>query len=187
VREVDALGARLELPGRLSRGDRLGNRGSTFVDRVVTVSSIGSGELFTLGADEWAPDGARVLETLGFDVAGVAGDPVTHFVRLTDLAEDRVGRVGECAVAILAADTIESSSPLAVMIDALATREFVFVLERDRVRSLVTRADLQAPVVGVVALGYLVAIETGLTPFVVRELGSKWFFQLAAPSGPSLK
>lgn len=151
------------------------------VDRVVTVSSIGAGDLYRLRPQQPAGEAASLLRTLDYDVAGVADEsvePVARYVSRTDL-ETSHGTVAQAAQVIRAADTIASSSPLAVMIDALAVREFVFVLEHDRVRSIVTRADLQAPVIGVVTLGYLVTIETGVAPFVVRELGSCWFEQLS--------
>jgi hypothetical protein len=147
------------------------------VERAVTVADVVTAPLMTLAPGESAAEAAAALGARDFNVAGVTADPIVAYVERAAL-EGSTGRVIDVSKPILAADTIEKSTPLKILIETLGTRPHVFVLDDDRVRWLLTQADLQAPAVGVVTLAYLVAAETGLAPLVVRYLGPGWFEQL---------
>jgi hypothetical protein len=151
------------------------------VERAVTVADVVTAPLMTLASDERASDAAAALLARDFTIAGVAGDPIVAYVARSQL-ETSTGSVGDVSRPILAADTIEKATPLKTLIETLGTRPHVFVLDDDRVRWLLTQADLQAPAVGVVTLAYLVAIETGIAPLVVHHLGPSWFERLPMPA-----
>ena len=151
---------------------------NVLVERTLTVADLATGPLWTVSADEPAADAAATLAAREFDVAGVTAEPVTHYVTLEDLASTPHGAVRDVARPILAAECVESTLPLADLLELLAERHYVFVLDHHRVRSLVHRADLQAPAIGVVVLAYLTVIETGLRPLVLEELGDGWLEHL---------
>ena len=119
--------------------------------------------------------GGRSDAARGFDVAGVAEEPVTRFVRAERLV---LGTVADHAEPITAAVIVEKSLPLADFIGGVGDRAFVFVLDEDEVRWIATHADLQAPAVTVVVLSYLVAIEVGLMSLTTRTLGERWCEEL---------
>ena len=62
-------------------------------------------------------------------------------------------------------DCVERATPLVDLIRMLGLRDHLFVLERDRVHSIVTHADLGAAAVSMVVLAYILAFER-----VCREL-----------------
>jgi hypothetical protein len=61
--------------------------------------------------------------------------------------------------------------PLSTLFQELEHREFVFVLDNDDIGYVITRADLQAPAIGVVVLAYLTVLESGLRRLVAKEVG----------------
>lgn len=152
----------------------------SIVERAVTVAHIVRGEVFILDRDMPANEGLAVLRTRDYTWAGV-GQPVVAFVTQDDLAAGQ-GSVGECCRELPSDALIEKSTTMRTLMDVLAARPFAFVLDEDRVRWIVTRADLQSPSVSVVVLAYLVAIETGLTPLAIDALGPAWFDLLPADS-----
>lgn len=113
-----------------------------------------------------------------FDVAGVAADPITQFVTLNELSAVSAGSVHQVAADIPASLCVEQSLPLAQLLEHFRTREYVFVLDRDQVRWVVTRADLRAPAVGATILAYLVVIEEGLRRLVLDKTGDSWISML---------
>jgi uncharacterized protein DUF3293 len=140
----------------------------------VTVRDVVREPLWTVRPSQRAADAAAELAARGFDVAGLAEDPVGRYVRRADLEHPR-GRAAGAARPILASEVVSADLPLSELVALLAERPHLFVLDRDRIRWVVTCADLQAPAVGMVVLAYLVAIESGLAHIVVAELGEGWF------------
>lgn len=104
---------------------------------------------------------AHSMAARSFDYCVVAGDPVSRYVALEDLQASS-GVVADCAQNILATDCAERSTPLSGLFDLLGHREFIFVLERDSVRYIVSRADLGAPAVSMVVLAYVLAFERAI-------------------------
>lgn len=145
----------------------------SIVERAVTVRDIVGAPIWTVLPSTKASEAAAVLGAWDFDVAGLADDPVVRYVTREALVGAR-GSVQRMAKPMLASDVVASDLALADLMTALRTRAYLFVLDHDRIRWIVTRADLQAPAVGMVVLAYLVAIEIALAELVVAELGDAW-------------
>jgi hypothetical protein len=143
----------------------------------VTVRDVVREPLWTVRPNQRASEAAAELAARDFDIAGLAEDPVDRYVTRQTLAR-RKGTALGAAKRILASDVVSADLPLSELISLLSRRPHLFVLDRDRIRWVVTCADLQAPAVGMVVLAYLVAIETGLGALVVDELGPGWFDRL---------
>ncbi|HEY9565169.1 MAG TPA: DUF3293 domain-containing protein [Nocardioides sp.] len=144
------------------------------VERTLTVADLVTEPLWTVDRSLPSADAASMLAARDFDVAGVAGEPITRQVT-RDLLVRAKGSVGDVAIPILASEAVEKSLPLADLVEILRVREYVYILDNDRVRWLATRADLQAPAVSVVVLSHLVSIEVALSSLVTRHLGDAWF------------
>ena len=145
----------------------------SIVERAVTVRDIVGDPIWTVLPSMKAREAVAVLAALDFDVAGLADDPVVRYVT-RDALEGARGAVHRVARPMLASDVVASDLALADLMSALRTREYLFVIDHDRIRWIVTRADLQAPAVGMVVLAYLVAIEIAMAELVVLELGDAW-------------
>ncbi len=143
-------------------------------ERTITVADLAPAPLWVIDPCQLAGEAAAALAAREFDLAGVDANPVTHYVTKANLERRPKEPVAALAEPILASDAVERTLPLADLIEILASRPFVFVLEADRIGSVVTPADLQAPAVTVMALSYLVAIEAGLAHLVVSTLGTQW-------------
>lgn len=130
--------------------------------------------LHTVDAGELESDATASLAARDFDLAGVGGTPVTAYVTRTELRARGKGTVAKVARPIPASMCVEKSLALGHLLDRLSTDEFVFVLDEDEVRFVVTRADLQTPAIGVVILAYLSAIEAGVRALVLRRRGDGW-------------
>jgi hypothetical protein len=153
---------------------------SALVDRTLTVAHIGAPKLWTVGPSERAADAADAMTARGFDVAGVTAAPVTHFVQLAELKRAGAQKAHKCALPIPASMCVEKSLPLTQLFRRLQESEFAFVLDGDEVSTVVTRADLQAPAIGVVVLAYLTVIESGLRTLVMAKAGDSFFDLLPA-------
>jgi|GEM_PF-1820114 len=145
----------------------------SIVERAVTVRDIVGDPIWTVLPTTKAREAATIMVARDFDVAGLAEEPVIHYVTRVALEGAR-GTVQRHAKSMLASDVVASDLPLADLMTALRSREYLFVLDHDRIRWIVTRADLQAPAVGMVVLAYLVAIEIAMAKLIVLELGDAW-------------
>ena len=65
--------------------------------------------------------------------------------------------------------------PLVDLMPLLHDRAYVFVLDGDRARHIVTRADLAKPAVGISVLALLLQLEQVLLPLAIDRLGGEWF------------
>lgn len=140
---------------------------ATLVDHTLTVAHVVGGPLWVVDPSERASVALALMQARNFDVAGVGQDgAVTHLVCRSDLADRARGAVKASASPILAGHCVEKSLPLSHLFEKLRHREFLFVLDDGEVRHVVTRADLQAPAIGVVLLAFLTLIETGLRRIV---------------------
>lgn len=131
------------------------------LERTLTVADIVSTPLWTVKPDMVASDVIAAMSVHGFDVGGVGPEPVLRYVDRLDL-RDLDGPVEQVSKPIPASHCIEKSLPVASLFQLLAASERLFVLDGDRVRWVVTRADLAAPAVSVAVLSYLTIIESGL-------------------------
>jgi len=152
---------------------------TALVDRTLTAAHVVAAPLWAVDGHDRAAEVAASLTAREFDVAGVVGDPITHFVTREALLTNRHAHASDCASPILASRCIEKSFPLGQLFEKLTTDEYVFVLDNDEVRYIISRADLQAPAIGVVVLAYLTVIETGLRALVLRQRGDSWIDPLS--------
>ena len=141
------------------------------VDETLTVAYVINGPLHCVASDETAANAAAILNAQDFDVAGVTAGSVANYVERDALQASSAALVHEVATPILASMCVEMSMPLSHLFMKLRERDWVFVLDSGEVGHVVTRADLQAPAIGVVVLAYLTLIETGLRRLVAPRLG----------------
>ncbi len=149
------------------------------IEQSLTVTDLAANQLWAVDPTGRTDETTAMLAARRFDVAGVAGDPITRFVTLDSLASSPGRLVEEVAQPIPASLCVEQSLPLSQLLEHFRTRDFVFALDRDHVRWVITRADLRAPAVSATILAYLVVIEEGLRRLVLDEAGDGWIGHLA--------
>ena len=124
-------------------------------------------QVWTFDPDQNVSEAIASMRAQDFDLAAVGPEPVASFVRRIDL-EGLSGTVGEFAQPIPIEWCVDRSLPISELFAHLERRDYVFVLNGDHVRWIVTRAELNAPAVGVVMLSYLTIIEGGLRQLARR-------------------
>ena len=129
--------------------------------------------LWTVDADTPIPEAAREMRRRGFTVGPVTAVPITRFVRLAELT-GHDGTVGEVAHDLAEATRLAESAALTDVLEALRHTPFVFVSHRHHVTGIVTRADLQQPVVGLLVLGMVLSFEAAVDILVERTAGDSW-------------
>lgn len=138
------------------------------VQSTLTVADIVNRPLWCLRPDMQVNDALDAMDANGFDVGGVAGIPVAHFVRREALASATPGRkVKSVMQPILASQCVERSLPIGRLLELLTNHEMLFVLEGSDVGWLVNHSDLSATAVSIAVLAHLAAIEEG-----VKELAT---------------
>lgn len=118
-------------------------------------------QVWTFDPDQPVGEALASMTAQDFDIAAVGPDPIVSFVRRTDL-EGSSGTVGDVARPIAVDWCVDRSLSISDLFVQLTQRDYAFVLNGDHVRWIVTRAELNAPAVGVVMLSYLTIIEGGL-------------------------
>ena len=124
-------------------------------------------------------DAHDLLNARAFDVAGVAAESIDSFVVIESLTANSGRLVGEVAQPIPASHCVEKGFPLGRLVEYLRDRKYVFVLDGDQVRWLVTHSDLEAPAVSATVLAYMAVIEQGLRQLLLHELGDSWIRHLS--------
>jgi hypothetical protein len=145
------------------------------IDHSLPVEDIVGSNLWTVDPDLDASEARDLLAGRRFDVAGVAAETIDSFVTIGSLAGAPGCKVQDVAKPIPASLCVEKVFPLGRLVEALRDEEYVFVLDGDQVRWLVTRSDLGAAAVSATVLAYLVVIEEGLRRLICQELGTAWF------------
>ena len=79
------------------------------------------------------------------------------------------------------ADLVSDSTPLIDLLQALSSTERLFVLAGNRVRGIVTRADLQKPPMRVLLFGLISMLEMHLTFWVATEYPGEAWKQALSP------
>src|SRR3546814_8001504 len=92
------------------------------VERTLTVADLVTEPLWTVDRSLPSADAASMLAARDFDVAGVAGEPITRQVT-RDLLVRAKGSVGDVAIPILASEAVEQSLPLADLVEILRVRD----------------------------------------------------------------
>ncbi len=142
-------------------------------ERTVTVADLVAAEIWQIPGSVSAAEALAELDARHFDVAAVTDAPIRRFVHRERLCGHE-GTVAAASLPIGAGDIIGSALPVADLVSRLGECEHVFVMDQDQIRWLVTRADLQAPAVGMVTLAYVIALEGALAELVRAELGDRF-------------
>lgn len=104
------------------------------------------------------------MEEKNYDVLGVKENGVIQgYVRRQDL---KTGRCRDCLKQFRPAEIIASTTPLIELLPLLRFKTHLFVLERTKLTSLVTRADLQKSPVRMLLFGLISLLEMYLVEMV---------------------
>jgi hypothetical protein len=139
--------------------------------RAIRVRDIVGQPLWSVRPRQSSSEAAAELAAREFDVAAVADDPIRRYVTLERLRASH-GTVATVATPILATEIVSADLPLDDLFSVLAVRSEAFVLEGDRIASVVTRSDLQSPAVSVVVLAHLLALEAALSDLLLAHFGT---------------
>ena len=82
---------------------------------------------------------------------------------------------------------VSSDLGLADGVSRLMSHPFYFVLHRDSLRGIVTRADLQRPAVSMVLFGMILASEAAANMIIEHCLGPSWIDHLSAGRRASVR
>lgn len=133
---------------------------NSLIDETLTVRDLVGRQIWTFDPDQPAQEAFASMAALDFDIAAVGPEPLMSFVERSNL-KNCTGVVADFAEPIPVRSCVDRSLPIGELFGHLERRAHAFVLNGDHVRWIVTRADLNAPAVGVVVLAYLTAIEGG--------------------------
>lgn len=139
----------------------------------MTVADLVAAEIWQIPGDVPGAEALAELEARDFDVAAVTESPIRRFVHREDLRKHE-GTVADASRPIDASDIVGSALPVADLVSRLGASEHAFVMDQEQIRWLVTRADLQAPAVGMMALAYVLALESALAALVQGHLGDRF-------------
>jgi hypothetical protein len=128
----------------------------------------------------WSADQThRWMRQHGFDAAPVDEPEPHRFIGVSWLepnGEPVVRQARPIDVTLL----VSSDLGLADGISRLRAHPYYFVLQRDKLQGIVTRADLQRPAVGMVLFSLILTSEAAANVIIERCLGSAWVDRLAA-------
>jgi hypothetical protein len=133
---------------------------NALIEETLTVRDLVDRQVWTFDPNQPAHEAYASMTAQDFDYAAVGPEPLMQFVSRVAL-KGAEGTVGEVAEPIPVRSCVDRSLPIGELFGHLEKRDHAFVLNGDHVRWIVTRADLNAPAVGVVVLAYLTAIEGG--------------------------
>ena len=117
------------------------------------------------------------MQDRGFDAAPI-DDPEPYRVVVAQSLRPINHPVSLQAQPLDAALLVSSDLSLADGITRLKRQQFYFVLQRDQLQGIVTRADLQRPAVSMIIFSLILASETAMREITSRNLASVWFEKL---------
>jgi len=147
-------------------------------ERAITVADLATTELWYVEPEWSAQQIADRLQIRSFDAAPLRGDPIRRYVTLA-AAEAGEGSALQLSRPIDVELVVSGALPLTDAVAALMHQPFLFILERDRVNGMVTRADLQRLPVSMVALGLVIAAEAALDVLIARFTNMEWLSLLS--------
>jgi hypothetical protein len=115
----------------------------------------------------------------GFDAAPLDEPEPHRFVGASWLERNGDPVVGQ-ARPIDATLLVSSDLGLADGVSRLKAHPYYFILQRDNLQGIVTRADLQRPAVGMVLFSLILTSETAANVIINRCLGPTWIEHLPA-------
>lgn len=122
----------------------------------------------------WSIVRARAfLEEHEFDVAPVR-DRRPHLLVTLDELQGDDGTVPDAARPIDASHLVTEGLGMADAIELLREHPWYFVMERDALVGIVTRADFQRPAVGMVTFSLVLAAEAAMNRIIEGSLGPGW-------------
>jgi hypothetical protein len=113
----------------------------------------------------------------GFDAAPLDEPEPYRFVGASWLEPNGDAVIGQARV-IDATLLVSSDLGLADGVSRLKARPYYFVLQRDNLQGIVTRADLQRPAVGMVLFSLILTSEAAANVIIDRCLGRTWIEHL---------
>jgi hypothetical protein len=117
------------------------------------------------------------MEEHGFDAAPI-DDPEPYRVVIARSLQPVDNLVTVQARPLDATLLVSSDLSLADGIIRLKRQQFYFVLERDQLQGIVTRADLQRPAVSMIIFSLILASEAAMREIIGRNLASTWLEKL---------
>lgn len=140
----------------------------------ITVRSIFE-PLRACSANESAAEIKRKMLALDFDVFGLnslESGPVEGYIQLSDLKN---GTCGQYKKDFNISDVISNSTSLIDALTLLRGQERIFVLVRNSIEGIITRADLQKPPVRLLIFGLITLIEMHLSDLIRKYYpGESW-------------
>jgi predicted transcriptional regulator len=100
----------------------------------------------------------NLLKKRDFDVLGVVdeNDNKIGYIKQTDL---KTNSISDYLVDFSLENLISDSTPLTELIEVLAIKEYAFILKKDTVEGIVTRADINKPIVRIYLFGLISLFE----------------------------
>lgn len=127
---------------------------------------------------EWtAKQTSDWMQKRGFDAAPV-DDPETHRVVVAQSLTPSDDPVVMQARPLDAGLLVSSDLSLADGIMRLKRQQFYFVLHKDQLQGIVTRADLQRPAVSMIIFSLILVSEAAMREIISRHMASEWFEKL---------
>lgn len=129
--------------------------------------------LYSCPADAPAEEMRQLLEQRGFDAAGVQTSEdatANDFVLRSELTN---GQVKDHKNPICAENLISDGAPLSEILTIFEHREWIFVLSGAKVSGIITRADLNKPLVRVYLFGVISLLEMHMRFWIQKEYGNE--------------
>ena len=118
------------------------------------------------------------MQERGFDAAPI-DDPEPHRVVVAQSLRPVDQPVALQARPLDAALLVSSDLSLADGIMRLKRQQFYFVMQRDQLQGIVTRADLQRPAVSMITFSLILSSEAAMREIIGRDLASSWLEKLS--------
>jgi len=122
---------------------------------------------------------AAEMARQGFDVAPVTELPVARYVVRRDLEQAGSRPAHQASLPITDADRITEDEPLGAALEVLRDRPFVFVVHRQHTTGILTRADLEQPIVGLHVFGLILSLEAAIDALLSDFEQQEWLGALS--------
>jgi hypothetical protein len=149
------------------------------IQESLTVSHLAAPTLCCVDPDWTARRVLSWFKDEGFDVAPVEESPRHRYVDKAFL-RDAPTKVDAVARFIDATQLVTPDLSLLDAIDLLESKPWYFVLGRTGLTGIITRADLQRPVVSMVAFSLILSAEAGMNKLIEADFGDNWNRRLGA-------
>jgi len=122
---------------------------------------------------------AAEMARQGFDVAPLTELPVARYVVRPNLEQAGSRPAEQVSLPITGADRITEDEPLGAALEVLRDRPFVFVVHRQHTTGILTRADLEQPIVGLHAFGLILSLEAAIDALLSDFKQHQWLGELS--------